>query len=295
MEKTLNFIATYNTQLIKAGFGIVFLLLIIYVYRLFFMASTSSGPEASVNTDAIEQKLNQILETQKVKAAQAEDQSQINDQRSSAEADRLKLEVYNLKQQLAESEKKAAASAAAAPASADAGSPEQVEKIRSLESRLAEYEIIAEDIAELSQLRTENAKLKEQLGGAPATESVAATSEAEPKIDIEELVMPEVVEEKAAEPVQAAAAAPAPENAEEQAIQQALAEAEAAAAEAVAAEAAAMMQQTQVAETKPEPASPQDAADDLIASLAASTEQAAISEEDQKLLAEFEQTIIKKG
>lgn len=76
-----------------------------------------------------------------------------------------KIEV--LQAQLATAETKAAeaqASASAAPAPAAGGADPAMEaKLRDLEARLAEYEIISEDIADLSRYREENDKLKAEL------------------------------------------------------------------------------------------------------------------------------------
>lgn len=267
MEKALQFIALYNTHLIKAGFAIVFLLLIIYVYRMFFVVSTSGADDSAGTNEALEQKLNQLLENQKKSVSVFGEVEAPVDAGRSGDTDKLKLEIYSLKQQLADSEKKISESAGAAAVADPAESRQQAEQIRSLESRLAEYEIIAEDIAELSQLRTENAKLKAQLSE-PAQESAPESS----------------------------AIASSPTNSDNTAssmeeLNRSLA-LDKAAAEAVAAAASAMAEQSSAAEQQP---SAQQAADDIVASLIGQPSQEPVSEQDQKLLDEFEQTIIKKG
>ncbi|MBC7466182.1 MAG: hypothetical protein H7256_09325 [Bdellovibrio sp.] len=309
MEKALQFLATYNTQIIKGGFAIIFLLLIIYVYRMFFVVTPASSGDGSATNDALEQKLNQLLENQKNKSAPAGEA----DEATQGEIDRLKLEVYGLKQQLVEAEKKAgdATATVAAPTDAGTGDPvamkAQAEKIKSLESRLAEYEIIAEDIAELSQLRTENQKLKDQLAAAssaPVAAPVAAVEEPVAAVFVEEAVASEPVV-AVAEPV-AVAEVPAPPeekpavaqaekptaDANEQAIQDAL-------AQAAVDEAIAAMNEVKNTSTPLTAQSAQDATDSLLASLAADEEakaaSAPVSEQDQKLLEEFEQTVVKKG
>ncbi|WP_253696297.1 hypothetical protein [Bdellovibrio bacteriovorus] len=146
-------------------------------------------------------------------------------------------EVVQLRSSLSESAKKvealqaqlkdalqAAEAASAAPAAAgggDAGGMSAAEKeemngkLRDLEARLAEYEIISEDIADLSRYREENDNLKKELealkaGGAqpaatpaaPAVEPVVeATPEPEPEPTPSEPVSVEP-------PVQADAATP---------------------------------------------------------------------------------------
>ncbi len=209
MEKVLYFLSNYNAQIIQAGFAVVFLLIIIYVYRAFFMAGSLSGETADVaHSPAIEQKLNQILEIQRSKSGavapsssgavapsgggSAPGTSSPRGQNAEEEIDKLKAEIYNLRQQLNDAEKVSAVSGGQnlAPFSAVNSNEDAVEndpasskateqmvvKVKELESRLSEYEIIADDIAELSQLRADNAKLKEQLskvqGSAPAAAEI---------------------------------------------------------------------------------------------------------------------------
>ena len=184
MEKTLHFIASYNSQIIQAGFGIVFLLIIIYVYRLFFMSSqTDSGSGASPSIAAIDEKLNIIIDQQKNKVvvAVSAQASLAGGEGHEIEIDHLKAEIYNLHQKLklAGSNPELSVGSAASGIPEAAGSSVEIarndssetsaekvkleEKVKDLQSRLSEYEIIADDIAELSQLRADNAKLVEQI------------------------------------------------------------------------------------------------------------------------------------
>jgi DNA repair exonuclease SbcCD ATPase subunit len=279
MENVLQFIATYNTQLIKAGFGIVFLLLIVYVYRLFFVTSAATTGGA-VGSDAIEQKINQLLENHKLKSGSASPED-------AAEVDRLKAENLNLKQQVEEVQTKIASSAQTPEAIES--NKQQLEQIKSLESRLAEYEIISEDIAELTQLRAENAKLKE---------IVAGQSE-QPANDVQADADGKSADEKEIEEAIAQAAAAAELSAAEKEI----AEVQGFASEPV-------VQSAPTESSGSTGVSAQDAADTIVAALAAANEESTqivteavpepvvetpMSDEDKKLLAEFDQTIVKKG
>ncbi len=148
------------------------------------MASSNSEEAAGTNhPGGLEQKLNQILEHQRSKASVAADSTATNPVSKNSvteqDVDKLKSEIYNLRQQLSEVQTTSGSNtvnnsqvseASAADEIKDDSSPEMakanesmVVKVKELESRLAEYEIIADDIAELSQLRADNAKLKEQL------------------------------------------------------------------------------------------------------------------------------------
>lgn len=84
----------------------------------------------------------------------------------------IKVELNKAKQELAEKEKiiqdlKAKSTEVAAPAGAtsvvsNAASKELEIKVKELEARLSEYEIISEDIADLSFYKEENTKLKKE-------------------------------------------------------------------------------------------------------------------------------------
>lgn len=159
---------------------------------------TGSQREDSADTNhsaGLEQKLNLILEQQRSKTSVTADPASGNTSTKNAiseqEVDKLKLEIYNLRQQLNDVQSSASLASKSQTSEANASvesetsiNPEVVKvneamvvKVKELESRLAEYEIIADDIAELSQLRADNAKLKEQLSQSqtsnlkPSTES----------------------------------------------------------------------------------------------------------------------------
>lgn len=115
----------------------------------------------------------------------------------------LKVQLTQAQEQAAQAQAMAAAAPAAAAGGGEAGaspatgmSSEEREdlsgKLRDLEARLAEYEIISEDIADLSRYREENDDLKKQIEALKASGGGSAP-------------------EPAAPPVQEAASAPAPE------------------------------------------------------------------------------------
>jgi DNA repair exonuclease SbcCD ATPase subunit len=171
MNDIINWITLNNSLMIKIGFSAVVLLLAVYVFRFFFMPSISVVENA-------------------VKSESPKPNSDMNIE----ELAELQAEVDTLKAKLKElqkgEQKTAAAQAAtasagletvtpAAPATQDAdpsAAKELKEKIRVLESRLSEYEIIAEEIAEIGKLKQENEDLKQKLKAAPEKNTeVAAT------------------------------------------------------------------------------------------------------------------------
>lgn len=180
MNELINWVALNNTLMIRIGFSAVLLLLIAYVFRYFFV------PKIDVVTQAEEAAAMEEL-------AAAKDAKSINEIPAEIEQGRteeiinLKAEVETLKSQIQTLPKAtgvaaatAAASAANTAANTAAAAPVNenalVTKIQTLEARLSEYEIIAEEIAEIGLLREENAAMKAKLA--------AAGSEAAPSVEV---------------------------------------------------------------------------------------------------------------
>ena len=179
MNELINWVALNNTLMIRIGFSAVLLLLIAYVFRYFFV------PKIDVVTQAEEAAATEEL-------AAAKDAKSINEIPAEIEQGRteeiinLKAEVETLKSQIQTLPKAtgvaAATAAASAPPAANTAAAAPVNenalvtKIQTLEARLSEYEIIAEEIAEIGLLREENAAMKAKLA--------AAGSEAAPSVEV---------------------------------------------------------------------------------------------------------------
>ncbi len=168
MNELINWVARNNTLMIQSGFTIVLLLLVVYIYRLFFVSTgATSGATGDVNqlNDKIEQLLQQKLSPSAGGTAGGAE--------SAGEIERLRAEITTLKATLNESEKKVfelTPTTDQGALEANNINQEQIleltKKIENLEARLAEYDIISDDIAELSQLRAENSEMKSKLGAA---------------------------------------------------------------------------------------------------------------------------------
>lgn len=214
MNDIINWIAVNNTLMIRIGFIAILVLLVVYMFRYFFMPSINVIPEAE-EKEVVKENTDSELRA-KVEEKQA--------QHYKEEIEKLLLEVSKLKEQLIESESlvsdltikvsqgvsnaaapKTAADTETAEVSAGAATSATVNsetssvtqgadstagsaldpdyvvslrnKVETLEARLAEYEIIAEDISEISQLRKDNAELKRRLGGSVTGPASAAASE----------------------------------------------------------------------------------------------------------------------
>jgi hypothetical protein len=171
MNAIINWIALNNTLMIKIGFSAIILLIVVYVFRFFFV------PQVKHISDSADLSDSPTLSTEKVDSEKDEAEAL-----SSEDVTKLQAEISTLKYKLKEAElekvklasQSSSATGNSSPTPAGAGldmvaeaSPkvaavqtELEEKIKILEARLSEYEIIAEDIAEISKLRQENKELK---------------------------------------------------------------------------------------------------------------------------------------
>jgi hypothetical protein len=207
MNDLIGWLTTNNTLMIRIGFSAVAVLAVAYVFRVFFMprnvekavvaddmkASSATGSmnieelaELQTEIDTLKEKV-KVIENEKIEL-----QKQIRVPPVSLEADVISS-TNDETQNKSKNDPAAAAQSTEALTQMTAEHGELVVKIQQLEARLAEYEIIAEDIADVGQLKSENAELKVKL-------EEALLKTAEPKIQeaAEEIETPDVVETVAA-------------------------------------------------------------------------------------------------
>jgi hypothetical protein len=214
MEKFLQFWSHYNAAIIETLVALILISAIYLAYRTFFGAKGADtfdavGGGGGASTAQIEKTLQRILDQQQsgIKAVGSIHEGGAGASAGGGAPEELVQELVLTKKALEEKEKqivglqekaaeaaKAARSSAGGPsaqdiaaaASAAAGLAEKERfdyeaKIKELEARLAEYEIISEDIADLSFFKEENARLTKELeilrggdGGVPIAPVPAA-------------------------------------------------------------------------------------------------------------------------
>lgn len=214
IEQFLSYWNQHNTAIIQGLVGLIILFSLFLGYRSFFGKKSEHGEVShgsGVDTAQLEKTLQKILDNQSdgkpARAVRSDDMSVHADipsddhgaDHGSDEGEASSEEVTQLKGTLVESQKKIEAlqtqlteakaqaqaavesgGVAAAPAAGGGNNAEMEAKLRDLESRLAEYEIISEDIADLSRYKEENENLKAEIdalkagGAAPAAEAPAA-------------------------------------------------------------------------------------------------------------------------
>lgn len=209
MNEIINWIALNNTIMIRIGFTSILILLIVYVFRFLFIPKVNSIDELIVPEDKKSEK-NNLSKEEKVdiekkssipdlKVDQSFELGQKTEEIHQLQEESLKLKtqinesealIFDLKAQLTEALQNASKN------TEEASDPEVVKKLNQkneqLEARLAEYEIIAEEISEISQIRKENIELKQKLGMSSISEETAAViSEVLTEISGAEITGPE--------------------------------------------------------------------------------------------------------
>lgn len=201
MNEIINWLALNNTLMIRIGFSAVILLIVVYVFRFFFVPSVKQVSEVAESSDA---------DVSKVEVSKPESTS--SDSISSEELTKLQAEISTLKYKLKEAEaekntlaaqsvsassavsagaagvemvSESQANSAKAPVADTTAQKELEEKVKMLEARLQEYEIIAEDIAEVGRLRQENETLKAKITQVATEVSVAEVAQPEPEVQAE--------------------------------------------------------------------------------------------------------------
>lgn len=206
VEQFLRFWSQYNALIIELLIAAILLIVVYLAYRTFFGEEESHSlvEGKSLDVDGIEKALQKILaqQTSFVAAGPSAPLASVPAMAAApaavtsgaapantAELAKLKADIVerdrtieDLRAQLAAA--KSATASAPAPA---AGSPEDTEErrkqeayLKNLEARLAEYEIISEDIADLSFYKEEKSKLQKEIESLRSGADVPAPVEAEP-------------------------------------------------------------------------------------------------------------------
>lgn len=214
MAKFLEWYTQYNALIIQSLAGVIVVCIFFFIYRLFFSKHAEvemSGGEASTLSDSsiqkIEAKLSEILDKHEPKATVSAPAGTA-DAALTQEITQLKAEVEKYKSeiiiketeisQLKEQVQTAGGTPAPvepAPVASGGASTEELEalkakladyeaQIEKLNSRLSEYEIISDEIADLPRFKKENEDLKAQVAslGAGAAAPVE-TIDRQPEID----------------------------------------------------------------------------------------------------------------
>lgn len=306
MQQFLTFWNTYNVTIIEVLIGIIVLTVGFLVYSMTFGKKNESISDSA----QIEKTLQKILEAQASNPAtklSGLSNKGVSDPTLGAgatdEVDRLRANLQEKDAQLeqlhamvAETSAKQAADGAAADQAAvtpgvDVSGLES--RIKELEGNLAEYEIISEDIADLSRFKEENARLLKQLDGQKSASPPAPTRPV--ATGIEPAPAPaQSVEENVESIVEAS-----PSEVVTETVSEAMAEASTEDAAEVVAEIASTEAPISTAETGTEPGfeTPSVVDDELMKEFAAAVEgqkNSTVSNETDKLMNDFE-NFMKKG
>lgn len=171
VEQFLLFWNQYNMSIIEGLVAVIIILCLFLGYQTFFGKNNSESAEGGLDAAQLEQVLEKFVHALPADKGTGTSEKSEELESLSASLTESKALIDSLKAQLAEAQKLAAIPIApAAPATGEPtlNLPENEalqSKIRDLETRLSEYEIISQDIADLARYKEENAKIRLQLEG----------------------------------------------------------------------------------------------------------------------------------
>ncbi len=168
MGHYLEWYANNNTIIIQSLFVLISFIVCFFIFRIFLNGKKiGENPDATDETVSLEDRVNHILQSQTTKT-NANFSDQVIATESAEHIEKLQSELFNLKQTLKEKE-----SITANSISESTDSAAYLKEIEGLKIRLSDYEVIAEDIADLQQLRIENQSLKTKLQSVQSKENIS--------------------------------------------------------------------------------------------------------------------------
>lgn len=160
LESAINYIISHNVMLIEMLIGLILFTVLFLAFRYFWGAKENEENPAG-NLGDLEETLKKLLEKANFvsgNGAGSEEQSKL-----AAEIQNLKVALEE-KQTLIEQMKTQSSGATATASELSSDEKKKLdEQLKELQGKLAEYEIISEDIADLSFYKEENAKLQKEL------------------------------------------------------------------------------------------------------------------------------------
>ncbi len=172
MDAFLAFLIKHNVIIIEVLFGLILLTGLVMLVRAFLRSESHMSQLGLSSTSAelsqLEAHIKALLEQNLQNSSHpvvSGDASEVQ-VKLQAEVDKGQKEIQSLKKALEEAKAAQEAQGAAAPAESGLSSEEKTRleaKLNELQAKLSEYEIISEDIADLSRFREENSKLKDRI------------------------------------------------------------------------------------------------------------------------------------
>jgi hypothetical protein len=170
LETFLRFVTQHDQTLIAVSASGVVVLVALWIFIDVFLSKPQATAAADLNR--VEASIEKFL----AKAESVRGQA-LTAVESGTAAPVATEELQKLRQELEQKKTEVETLKTKASEAKDDNTPQLLAKIKDLEARLGEYEIIEDDIADLSKYKEENEKLKKQLaslGAAPAAVPAAA-------------------------------------------------------------------------------------------------------------------------
>lgn len=184
IDKFLDFLISHNATIIEVLIGLTLLAILLLSIRMFLFATEPSISSANIDMGQLEGTLKQILE----KAGQVPSPAANANGESSGSSEgsqKLLAEISHLKGEL-EARQQQIETLKSAPAVEDQSvsglsneEKAQLEsQIQELQAKLSEYEIISEDIADLSFYKEQNVKLQKEIDALKVSGTGASSGDA---------------------------------------------------------------------------------------------------------------------
>lgn len=189
VERSLYYIVDHSHFVIQITIFVIVVLIVVYLFNLIVSGNTSSDRLSKKDISELETRIKAVLEqasvlTPKSESGAGDGKANSLEEGSSLDQDTgsndILEQIQTLKQEL--EEKDLQLQSLKASSSTDSGLSEEesknyIEKINALETKLQEYEIIEDEIADLSHFKEENEKLKKQLDSIKPSEEASQLQE----------------------------------------------------------------------------------------------------------------------
>lgn len=170
----------HNTAIIEALIAFSLIFTLIMAVRGFLTAKEPEATESLAGLGDLEGTLKKILaQASQVSAGPSTETSQ----KLVDEIEALKLNLQEKQKQIEEMKSANAASGAVPGSEISDGEKAKIEgQLKELQAKLSEYEIISEDIADLSLYKEQNAKLQQEVAALKQNQGAPVSASAEPSV-----------------------------------------------------------------------------------------------------------------
>ncbi|GIL17020.1 MAG: hypothetical protein BroJett040_07710 [Oligoflexia bacterium] len=183
LDKIIQFFIKYNAVLIEALVGAIIIIVGFLAYRSFAQARDEVSGAKGTDLHDLEEMIKKLLERANqvptsAALAKAGADGAVDTSPLLNEIEKLRIDLQTKQAEIEQMKSQSAKAPSATPAPGMSTEEKATleNQIKELQNKLAEYEIISEDIADLSFYKEENAKLRKQIESAGSVAAPAAAT-----------------------------------------------------------------------------------------------------------------------